>query len=222
MQENFNEARAAVGDLLAVADEGLHDRPGMQILRVQLMKSAIDRYRRFLERPSADPAPCAELARLYVKYGFFASGNGADRETVTVPAYKAAIRIQSQLLREHPNSRALRSDLGWTYIIYPWHDWKSQEAVNAAVKAREIFENLVKEDPTDPLARIDLAWGLAQQGQVMGKDEPFSVQAEELREQLLMEFPHSSEIRRNLRRVYTTMRCGAPRMLPKHCRSCRA
>ena len=56
-QENFDQARAAVGDLLAVSDDDLYDLPGMQPLREKLMRAAIDRYKPFLNRPSADPAP---------------------------------------------------------------------------------------------------------------------------------------------------------------------
>src|SRR5258706_13101120 len=92
----------------------------MQPLREKLMRAAIDRYKPFLDRPSADPAPRAELARLYVKYGFTADGNGADSATVVVPAYDSPLALQQQLLREHPEDRAPRSDLGSTYPSYLW------------------------------------------------------------------------------------------------------
>ena len=56
-RENFNTARTALDDLLVVADQDLDDEPGTGPLRVKLWREAIDRYKPFLERPSADPAP---------------------------------------------------------------------------------------------------------------------------------------------------------------------
>ena len=55
-QENFDQARAAVGDLLAVSDEDLYDVPGMQPLREKLMRAAIERYKPFLDRAVRRPS----------------------------------------------------------------------------------------------------------------------------------------------------------------------
>src|SRR5206468_1854891 len=40
--DNFRQARAAVEDLLQISDERLKDQPGLQPLRIELMKAAID------------------------------------------------------------------------------------------------------------------------------------------------------------------------------------
>jgi len=202
-QENFDQARAAVGDLLAVSDEDLYDVPGMQPLREKLMRAAIDRYKPFLERPSADPAPRAELARLYVKYGFTAAGNGADGATVVGPAYDAALAIQQQLLREHPENRALRSDLGWTYFFFLWggRDINTGKRQQAIAQAIAIFEALVDETPGDPLARADLGWALWRKGVGSSDDSgnrAATARSLAIREQLVKEFPQSAEFRREL------------------------
>ncbi len=65
--DNFREARAAVEDLLRISDERLKDQAGLQPLRMELMKAAIDRYEPFLLQPIPDPTPRAELARLYAR-----------------------------------------------------------------------------------------------------------------------------------------------------------
>ncbi|HTS17438.1 MAG TPA: protein kinase [Verrucomicrobiae bacterium] len=201
-QENFDQARAAVGDLLAVSDEDLYDLPGMQPLREKLMRAAIERYKPFLDRPSADPAPRAELARLYVKYGFTASGNGADAMTVVAPAYESALAIQQQLVREHPENRALRSDLGWTCFFFLWggeiNTGKRQQALAQSIA---IFEALVDETPNDPLARADLGWALWRKGLGSLDDSgsrAATARALAIREQLVKEFPQSAEFRREL------------------------
>ena len=201
-QENFDQARAAVSDLLAVSDEDLYDVPGMQPLREKLMHAAIERYKPFLDRPSTDPAPRAELARLYVKYGFTADGNGADSLTVVSPAYDSALAIQEQLVREHPEDRALRSDLGWSYFFNVWGgDINNEKRKHSVALAIETFEALVKEAPDDPLARADLGWALWRQGiggaGIAGQPAA-TARSLGIREQLVKEFPQSAEFRREL------------------------
>jgi tetratricopeptide (TPR) repeat protein len=200
-QENFDQARAAVGDLLAVSDEDLYDLPGMQPLREKLMRAAIDRYKPFLERPSADLAPRAELARLYVNYGFTALFNGADYKTVTLPAYESAFAIQKQLLQEHPENRVLRSNLGWTYVFSGWSgNRRDPENQRSLARAVTIFDALVDETPNDPLARADLAWALWETSfnVDVAVSRAASVRALAIREQLVKEFPQSAEFRRDL------------------------
>jgi len=203
-QENFDQARAAVDDLLAVSDEDLYDVPGMQPLREKLMRAAIDRYKPFLDRPSADPAPRAELARLYVKYGFTAYHNGADYAAVAVPAYESAFAIQQPLVREHPENRVLRSNLGWTYLFYAWGgDFTNAKNRQAIAQAIAIFEALAVETPGDPLARADLAWALYQstwgsEGSDDARNRAAGTRALAIREQLVREFPQSAEFRRDL------------------------
>jgi tRNA A-37 threonylcarbamoyl transferase component Bud32/tetratricopeptide (TPR) repeat protein len=200
-QANFDQARAAVDDLLAVSDDDLYDLPGLQPLREKLMRTAIDRYKPFLDRPSADPAPRAELARLYVKYGFTAYHNGADYTMVAVPAYESAFAIQKQLLREHPESRVLRSNLGWTYVFYAWGgDFGNTKTRQAIAQAIAIFEALAGETPGDPLARADLAWALWQGTWELHNADSREAGARALaiQEQLVKEFPQSAEFRRDL------------------------
>jgi len=199
-QENFDQARAAVSDLLAVSDEDLYDVPGMQPLREKLMHAAIERYKPFLDRPSADPAPRAELARLYVNYGFTAIFNGSGYETVAVPAYESAFAIQKQLVREHPENRTLRSNLGWTYVFFGWGGSRVSKNREALARAAAIFDALVKETPDDPLARADLAWALWEStfDPDAAGTRAASTRALAIREQLVKEFPQSAEFRRDL------------------------
>src|SRR5580658_9136561 len=67
--DNFRAARAAVEDLLQISDDRLQDQAGLQPLRIELMKTAIERYEPFLAKPIPDPTPREELARLYARYG---------------------------------------------------------------------------------------------------------------------------------------------------------
>ncbi len=198
-RENLNTARTALDDLLTVADRDLRDGPGMDPLRVKVWREAIDRYKPFLERPATDPAPRAELARLYVKYGFAAEANGADREKVAFPAYQSALAIQEQLLREHPRDRGLRSNLGWTHVLSVWHAPDGPLRTQSLAQAVALFEALVAETPGDALARADLASALYNGSWFAGeKQRALSERVLAIREQLVREFPKSAEFRRDL------------------------
>jgi eukaryotic-like serine/threonine-protein kinase len=93
-RENFDQARATVQDLLAISDDDLYDIPGAQSVRVKLMRAALDRYKPFLAQPLQDPAPLAELGRLYLKYGFAAQQIGEDYNKIVLPACESAFAIQ--------------------------------------------------------------------------------------------------------------------------------
>ena len=126
--DNFREARAAVEDCCKSATERLKDQPGLQPLRIELMKAAIDRYEPFLAKPIADPTPREELARLHAQYGLQieeSNGNSKALQPSVVAEFEKARTIQEQLLQEHPGDRALRCDLGWTLNLEEW--WPHHE-----------------------------------------------------------------------------------------------
>jgi tetratricopeptide (TPR) repeat protein len=199
-RKNFDQARATVGDLLAISDDDLYDIPGVQSVRVKLMRAALDRYKPFLEQPLEDPAPLAELGRLYLKYGFAANVIGEDPNTV-MPAYESAFAIQEQLVREHPENRSFCADLGWTLIYWKLWGCVHAEANQDQQRVLAIFERLVSETPDDPFARSGLVWslGLAEgwnqsdAGYVAASNRRLAIL-----EQLVKEYPLSAEFRRDL------------------------
>ena len=202
--DNFNQAREAVEDLLSVSDERLHDEPGMQPLRMELMKAAIDRYEPFLARPIADPTPRAELARLYVRYGFlmlYSVPFSQERDATVMAAYEKARTIQEQLLQEHPGDRTFRSDLGWTLIMQTWWRHKgSPSPEQTGTRAMRVFRELIEDDPSDPFARNDLAWAIWQYASLHYDAAALTLSNEGLaiEEQLHNEYPASVEFRRDL------------------------
>ncbi len=205
--DNFREARAAVEDLLQICDERLRDRPGLQPLRIELMKAAIDRYEPFLAKPIADPTPRMELARLYAQYGLqkLESAPLSDAVAQSVLAdYEKARVIQEQLLLEHPGDRSIRADLGWTLNLEQW--WRREgppSAEEAGKRAIVLFRRLIAEDPGDPFARDDLVWATwlytrlhSDLSDPAVKD--ISNEGVSIGEQLVREYPASAEFRRDL------------------------
>ncbi len=132
--DNFREARAAVEDLLRISDERLKDQAGLQPLRIELMKAAIDRYEPFLSQPIADPTPREELARLYAQYGQLMLERTEVFDQSVMDEFEKARKLQEQLLSEHPGDRMLRENLGWTCIL---EEWRAAHAIAHAGASRE-------------------------------------------------------------------------------------
>ncbi len=205
--DNFREARAAVEDLLQISDERLKDQPGLQPLRLELMKAAIDRYEPFLAKPIADPTPREELARLHAQYGLLMQESKAYSkalQTSVEAEFEKARTIQEQLLQEHPGDRALRCDLGWTLILEEWlpHD-EPPPAQEAGLRAIAMFRQLIAEDPADPFARDDLLWATWLYTRLhYNLNDPavrsISKEGLAIGEQLVRDYPASVEFRRDL------------------------
>jgi tetratricopeptide (TPR) repeat protein len=199
--DNFREARAAVEDLLRISDERLKDAPGLQPLRMELMKAAIDRYEPFLSKPIADPTPRKELARLYARYGQLMLEQTEVLDQNVMDQFEKARKLQEQLLKEHPGDRSVRADLGWTCILEEWRTHTMPpSSEQAGRQAIEIFRGLVAEDPSDPFARDDLVWALWRIDRYINPAEGMTMvnQAVAIGEQLVQEYPASAEFRREL------------------------
>jgi uncharacterized protein YjiS (DUF1127 family) len=199
--DNFREARAAVEDLLRISDERLKDAPGLQPLRMELMKAAIDRYEPFLSKPIADPTPRKELARLYARYGQLMLEQTEVLDQNVMDQFEKARKLQEQLLKEHPGDRSVRADLGWTCILEEWRTHTMPpSSEQAGRQAIEIFRGLVAEDPSDPFARDDLVWALWRIDRYISPAEGMAMvnQAVAIGEQLVQEYPASAEFRREL------------------------
>ena len=199
--DNFREARGAVEDLLGISDVRLQDEAGLQPLRVQLMKAAIDRYEPFLSQPIPDPTPREELARLYARYGQSLLERTEVFDQSVMDQFEKARKLQEQLLQEHPGDRMLRENLGWTYIMEEWRDHKmSPTPEQAGRQAVEIFRKLVAENPADPFARDDLVWALWRIDAYLAPPDALQNidEAVAIGEQLVREYPASADFRREL------------------------
>jgi hypothetical protein len=199
--ENFQEARGAVEDLLKISDERLRDKPGMQPLRMELMSAAIQRYEPFLSRPMADPTPRAELARLYARHGQLMLEHTEVFDASVLAEFEKARTLQERLLVEHPGDRALRADLGWTLVLEEWRPHEGHPSpVEAGQRAVKIFRQLIAEDPNDPFARDDFIWSLWRLSEYVPTSVALDLINEAIKtgEQLVSEFPSSAEFRREL------------------------
>jgi serine/threonine protein kinase len=198
--DNFRQARAAVEDLLQISDERLRDQPGLQPLRMELMKAAIDGYEPFLAKVIPDPTPRAELARLYARYGHLTLEQTEVLDQRVMAHFEKARKLQEQLLQEHPGDRSLRMDLGWTFILEEWrpHDLVPSPE-EAGKQAIAIFRGLVADDPKEPFARDGLVWALWRTSAYTAPAEgaPMADEAVSVGEKLVEDYPASAEFRRD-------------------------
>jgi tetratricopeptide (TPR) repeat protein len=186
---------------LAVVRDDLHDKPGMQPLRVKLMHVAIERYEPFLKRSPDDPTLRSELGRLQLLYGFAANDVNEDYTNIVLPAYDTALSIQRQLVREQPTNRQYRFDLGWSLVFARlWHN--TNGIATNQPEAISVFEGLLHDYPGDPFARLGLAWALGINTEwhraIDSQSGARSQRRLALLEQLVKDYPHSVEFRRDL------------------------
>ena len=188
-------------DLLQISDDRLQDQAGLQPLRIELMKTAIERYEPFLAKPLPDPTPREELARLYARYGQLLLERTEVFDESVMAQYEKARKIQEQLLKEHPGDRLLLANLGWTCILEEWRPHTmppSPEQVGR--QAIEIFRGLVAQDPGDPFMRDNLVWALWRIARFLDQAQALSNvnEAVAIGEQLVQKYPASAEFRREL------------------------
>ncbi len=71
-EENFRQARQAVDRYYTLVSQGtLHDVPGMEVLRKQLLEAAVQYYEQFVDQRAKDPDLQAELAAAHNRVSQF-------------------------------------------------------------------------------------------------------------------------------------------------------
>lgn len=100
-QRAFKTARTAVDRYYVKASENvLLNQPGMQGLRRELLRDALDYYQRFLDEHHADPAVQEELAATHFYVGQLREDLNSPADAI--PCYTAAIELQRRLLAQRP------------------------------------------------------------------------------------------------------------------------
>jgi serine/threonine protein kinase len=109
-EHNLGVARNAIDEMLAkVGDEGLADIPMLEPLRRQLLEKAAEFYGGLLERQGEDPALRYDAARGWHRLAKIRAllGEYAHAEE----AYKEAVRLAEELVREPPGVEKYRHGL---------------------------------------------------------------------------------------------------------------
>jgi serine/threonine protein kinase/tetratricopeptide (TPR) repeat protein len=186
------QARAAVNQFLTrVTDDALLKAPGLQPLRRDLLRSALTFYDEFLKQRGDDPGLRAALADVQLRIGMILSD--LDDRDGSRKSFEAARAIYQELTKATPDDRDARAGLA-----------ACQFRLNAIPEAIALFEDLLKQEPTNPGYRRDLAE--AYNSQASNQSDPNKAaevlkahrKALALREGLVREFPDDPEARNNL------------------------
>ncbi len=132
------QARAAVDEFLTrVTEDALLKAPGLQVLRRDLLRSALRFYDEFLKQRGDDPDLRAALADVQLRSARSSrtSGDGAGGQK----SFLAARSIYQALRQEKPDDREVQAGLA-----------ECQFRLDAIPEAIDIYEKLIKLDPDEP------------------------------------------------------------------------
>jgi serine/threonine-protein kinase len=143
-EANLATARAAVDDYLnKVASDRLLKAPGLQILRRDLLRSALQFYGGFLRERGGDPELRAASAEVHGRVGRIQRELG-DRGAEA--SFRAARDLYRALVDERPDDRAAHRELGHCLV-----------ALGQPGEAIALLEPLLRESPGDDRVRRVLA-----------------------------------------------------------------
>jgi serine/threonine protein kinase len=156
-EANFRLALSVVDDYTLKLSEP--DNWFVEDLRVQLLKSSLAYYQKFVKQHGEDPILCAAQGRAYLRLAQISGELGA-KESRALGLYRQAEGVFEQLTRDHPKNADYQRELAQVrYDLGRAHrdlgQWAPAE--KALKKARTIQEALVKESPKDLVSRRDLA-----------------------------------------------------------------
>lgn len=149
-EEGFRQARQTVNEFLTrVSEETLLNQPGMQPLKEDLLRQALNYYQRFLKDRGSDPEIVDELASTYFRVALITEQIGSPDEALA--AYKTARDMQTEQLATATVVTNIRDELGTT-----WNAegrvlsrlGRLEEARNAYEEAKAIRSKLYEFDAT--------------------------------------------------------------------------
>src|SRR5262249_27898991 len=155
-EANFAQARKAVDDSFTkVSESQLLTAPGMQPLRLDLLRSALTFYEGFLKERADDPSLRREWLATRLRAGRIQ--RDLSRRDEARAAFQLALDGYTEALRDHPDDLDLKAGLGDANYELAM----AQSTVDAHIRLLEraiaLREERLKARPDDPQARKDLA-----------------------------------------------------------------
>jgi serine/threonine protein kinase/tetratricopeptide (TPR) repeat protein len=113
-EANFLKARKAVDDSLTrISESRLLNVPGLQLLRKELLDSALKYYQEFLDQQSDDIAFRKDLATAYTRVAKITAEIGSKEKALE--AYQKALAIRKKLLEDEPNNLEIQAEIAFYY-----------------------------------------------------------------------------------------------------------
>jgi serine/threonine protein kinase len=158
-EDNLRLAHQAVNHFYArVSADKLHDVPGMQGVRKELLEAALVYYEKFIEKRGDDPTLQSEKAETYYRIATITSEIGAN--SAALEAYEQARRLYQKLLESRSDDTRLEASLAETHRrmgILQSGAGHWNEALASYQQARDQLTRLHQAHPDDAGVRYGLA-----------------------------------------------------------------
>jgi serine/threonine protein kinase/Flp pilus assembly protein TadD len=155
-EANLATAREVVDEYLTrVTESQLLTAPGMQPLRLDLLRSALTFYEGFLKQHADDPSLRRELLATRLRAGRIQRELG--RGDQATDAFQLALDGYTEALRDRPDDLDLKAGLGDATYELAWAQSTADARIRLLERAIALREERLKARPDDPQARKDLA-----------------------------------------------------------------
>jgi serine/threonine protein kinase/predicted Zn-dependent protease len=155
-EAGFATARKAVDEsFTTISESRLLNVPGLQPLRLDLLRSALTFYEGFLGERTDDPALRSELVATRVRAGRILRDLGRTAEARA--AFRAAVEGYEQALRERPDDPKTKAGLGEALYLSAQAEDDGEAAEATLRRAVSIWRELVASHPDNPAYRKQLA-----------------------------------------------------------------
>ncbi len=151
-EAGFATARKAVDEsFTTISESRLLNVPGLQPLRLELLRSALTFYEGLLRERTDDPALGAELLATRVRVGRILGDLGRTAEARA--AFRAAVEGYEQALRDRPDDPKNKAGLGEALYLSA----QGEDAAATLRRAVAIWRELIASHPDNPAYRKQLA-----------------------------------------------------------------
>jgi serine/threonine-protein kinase len=148
-EADFHEARQAVEQLVTRVSEGrLKKLPGTQLVRRELLESALTYYQGFVDRHGDDPALKGDLADACTRLAGILAQLGSVREALKVQ--QQAEHLLSDLRRLRPKDKKLALDLVAHYRAVAGLQRRMHDRDAAMASLGKAYDTLLEMSPQDP------------------------------------------------------------------------
>ena len=157
-----------------VSESTLLNEPALEPLRKQLLHAALRYYQNFVHEHSDDPELQAELAATYLRICLLT--HTLDTGEDWLPAFQKGVAIVEDRLAKGADVlgfQGLQRGIFWMNTGVGFHVRQPDECLRAFEKTRNVWEELIRANPTAPGLRNDLALfylviGMLQEGRLVG------------------------------------------------------
>ncbi|MFT5528348.1 MAG: hypothetical protein ACI9HK_006337, partial [Pirellulaceae bacterium] len=112
-QQSYAQARGTVDQFFTqVSENALLKQPGLQPLRIGLLKRASEHYEQFVALHAADASAKSELAKTWFRLGLIREATATPQDSLA--AFEKAAALQRDLSAKSPSESQLKYDIGLT------------------------------------------------------------------------------------------------------------